>query len=68
MLSHADNPVFWTAFNECVEMLDEVHAEVFILRDLEDVSVEEVCGIFGLSAACSGTGLSRENDNDRMCG
>jgi len=49
-------------------MLDEVHAEVFILRDLEDVSVEEVCGIFGLSAACSGTGLSRENDNDRMCG
>ena len=30
-------------------MLSEVHAEVFILRDLEDISVEEVCGIFGLS-------------------
>ena len=30
-------------------MLNEVQADVFILRDLEDVSVEEVCGIFGLS-------------------
>ena len=49
LLSHADNPTFWAAFNECVGMLNEVQAEVFILRDLEDVSVEEVCGIFGLS-------------------
>ena len=30
-------------------MLNEVQADVFILRDLEDVSVEEVRGIFGLS-------------------
>ena len=27
----------------------EFHAEIFILRDLEDISVEEVSGIFGLS-------------------
>ena len=28
--------------------LDEVHSDVFILRDLEDISVEELSGIFGL--------------------
>ena len=49
VLGESDNQSFWDAFNECVDMLDEVHAEVFILRDLEDISVEEVCGIFGLS-------------------
>jgi len=49
ILSQSDNPLFWDAFNECIGMLNEVHAEVFILRDLEDVSVEEVCGVFGLN-------------------
>ena len=49
VLSQSGNESFWDAFNECVEMLSEVHAEVFILRDLEDISVEEVSGIFGLS-------------------
>jgi len=49
VLGQSDNKAFWDAFDECVEMLNEVHAEVFILRDLEDISVEEVCGIFGLS-------------------
>ena len=49
VLSQSGNQSFWNAFNECIAMLSEVHAEVFILRDLEDISVEEVCGIFGLS-------------------
>lgn len=49
VLSRSDNPAFWKAFNECVGMLSEFHAEIFVLRDLEDISVEEVSGIFGLS-------------------
>ena len=49
IISQSDNPLFWDAFNECIGMLNEIHAEVFILRDLEDVSVEEVCGVFGLN-------------------
>ena len=49
ILSQSDNPLFWDAFNECIGMLTELHAEIFILRDLEDVSVEEVCGVFGLN-------------------
>ena len=49
ILSQSDNPLFWNAFKECIGMLHEIHAEVFILRDLEDASVEEVCGIFGLN-------------------
>jgi len=48
-LGKSDDPAFWKAFNECVGMLGEVHADIFILRDLEDISVEEVSGIFGLS-------------------
>ena len=51
VLGKSDNQSFWDAFNECVGMLGEVHAELFILRDLEDVSVEELCGIFGLNRA-----------------
>ena len=49
VLSQSDDPAFWKAFNECVGLLNEVHADIFILRDLEDVSVEEVSGMFGLS-------------------
>ena len=48
VLSQSDQQPFWNAFKECVEMLDEVHSDVFILRDLEDISVEELSGIFGL--------------------
>lgn len=48
LIGHSDGPSFWSAFNQCIEMLNPVHAEAFVLRDLEDVSVEEVCGIFGL--------------------
>ena len=49
VLSQSDDPAFWKAFNECAGLLNEVHADIFILRDLEDVSVEEVSGMFGLS-------------------
>ena len=49
ILSQSDDPLFWDAFNECIGMLKEIHAEVFILRDLEDMSVEEVCGVFELN-------------------
>ena len=48
LLSQSDNQAFWDAFKECVEMLNEVHADVFILRDLENISVEELSGIFSL--------------------
>jgi len=43
ILSQSDNPLFWHAFNECTETLNTIHT------DLEDVSVEEVCGVFGLN-------------------
>ncbi len=48
VLSQTDNQPFWDAFKECVEMLNEIHSDIFILRDLEDISVEELSGIFGL--------------------
>ncbi len=48
VLSQSGDQSFWNAFKECVEMLDEVHSDIFILRDLEDISVEELSGIFGL--------------------
>ena len=49
ILSQSDNPLFWNAFNDCIGMLSEIHAEVFVLRHLENVSVEEACGVFGLN-------------------
>ena len=47
-IHQSDMETFWDAYDECIELLDKVHADLFILRDLEDIPVEELSGIFGL--------------------
>lgn len=49
LLDEFDRKTFWKAASECLSMLVPVQAEIYILRELEDVSCEEISSIFGLN-------------------
>lgn len=41
--------LFWEASRECLSMLNPVQAEVYILREMENVSCDDIAEIFGVA-------------------
>jgi len=44
-----DNDLFWDVFRECAGKLPDKIAQVFVLRELDDVSSEEICQRLAIS-------------------
>ena len=44
-----DSEVFWKTFHECSGKLPRKVARVFLLREVDDVSTEEICALLNIS-------------------
>ena len=62
-----ENDAFRVQFRDCLSRLPNDLADAFILREVEELSYEEVCGMLGVSATNLSTRLYRARMQLRKC-
>ena len=45
------NKEFWKVLNICIEKLPEKMREVFVMREIDELSTEEICKVLDLSSS-----------------
>jgi RNA polymerase sigma-70 factor (TIGR02943 family) len=48
-VENLDRDEFWKAFNHCTAKLPERSARVFLMREVDDTSTEEICAALGIT-------------------
>lgn len=62
-----ENKEFWAVLNQCISKLPERMAEVFTLREFEELSTAELCNILEVTATNLGVILHRSRNRLRKC-